>query len=302
MVLGRARESSTPRSVTRDARLRRPARSACHAAGQLRQRRPPQDVQADLDDPVGIFVFPPFEGGYEGQADPRRRRPRRAVQRRRRTQEGHGVPHLRQVRRRWAKTAAGCRRTRPSTRPTTRTRRTRQIAKIVVDADVFRYDGSDLMPKEVGSGTFWTEMVKWLSGKTSQEAADDIEDSWPEGHSEHRDATHRDRTPGEHPRHGGRGPEAATAVADAQPLRCSSAWSGMRSSSGSSPTCSWPSPTTRSGSAASSSSVPRPDRRSRRRGTDLLLPQHVRRGPAGQALRRASSPTRSSPGLRRSSP
>ncbi len=57
---------------------------------------------------------------------------------------------------------------------------TRQMAQIVVDADVFRFDGSDLMPKEVGSGTFWTGMVEWMSGKSSQEVADEIEASWPE--------------------------------------------------------------------------------------------------------------------------
>jgi alpha-glucoside transport system substrate-binding protein len=53
------------------------------------------------------------------------------------------------------------------------------MAKIAADADVFRFDGSDLMPKEVGSGTFWTGMVEWMSGASSQAAADKIEASWP---------------------------------------------------------------------------------------------------------------------------
>ena len=35
------------------------------------------------------------------------------------------------------------------------------------------------MPKEVGSGTFWTEMVKWENGQDSQTTADNIEKSWP---------------------------------------------------------------------------------------------------------------------------
>ena len=48
------------------------------------------------------------------------------------------------------------------------------------DASVIRYDASDLMPKEVGSGTFWTEMVKWISGDSSQTTADSIEKSWPQ--------------------------------------------------------------------------------------------------------------------------
>ena len=56
---------------------------------------------------------------------------------------------------------------------------TREMAKIVASADVFRFDGSDLMPNVVGSGTFWTEMVKWQSGQSSQATADAIEASWP---------------------------------------------------------------------------------------------------------------------------
>jgi alpha-glucoside transport system substrate-binding protein len=56
---------------------------------------------------------------------------------------------------------------------------TRQVAKFASEADVFRFDGSDLMPKAVGSGTFWTEMVKWENGQSSQETADNIEASWP---------------------------------------------------------------------------------------------------------------------------
>ena len=31
-------------------------------------------------------------------------------------------------------------------------------------ADVFRFDGSDLMPGAVGAGTFWTEVTAWVIG------------------------------------------------------------------------------------------------------------------------------------------
>lgn len=45
---------------------------------------------------------------------------------------------------------------------------------------VIRFDASDLMPGEVGAGTFWSEMVNWFaSGKSSQDVVDDIEASWP---------------------------------------------------------------------------------------------------------------------------
>ncbi len=45
---------------------------------------------------------------------------------------------------------------------------------------VFRFDGSDQMPGEVGAGTFWTEMVAWIEGDSSEDALATIEGSWPE--------------------------------------------------------------------------------------------------------------------------
>jgi alpha-glucoside transport system substrate-binding protein len=44
---------------------------------------------------------------------------------------------------------------------------------------VFRFDGSDQMPGAVGSGSFWTEMTAWITGKDTQAALDKIESSWP---------------------------------------------------------------------------------------------------------------------------
>lgn len=44
---------------------------------------------------------------------------------------------------------------------------------------VFRFDGSDQMPGAVGSGSFWTEMTAWITGKDTQAALDKIEESWP---------------------------------------------------------------------------------------------------------------------------
>jgi alpha-glucoside transport system substrate-binding protein len=53
-------------------------------------------------------------------------------------------------------------------------------AEILSDPDsVIRFDASDLMPGEVGAGTFWTGIVNWLTGSSSQEVADQIEASWP---------------------------------------------------------------------------------------------------------------------------
>ena len=57
---------------------------------------------------------------------------------------------------------------------------TKDIAEQATEASEVVFDGSDVMPKEVGSGTFWTGMVDWIQGKSSQETTADIEASWPE--------------------------------------------------------------------------------------------------------------------------
>ena len=50
----------------------------------------------------------------------------------------------------------------------------------LTNASVVRFDASDLMPGDVGAGTFWTEGTSAVNGdQTAQEAADNIEASWP---------------------------------------------------------------------------------------------------------------------------
>jgi len=46
-------------------------------------------------------------------------------------------------------------------------------------ANAFVFDGSDLMPPAVGQGSFWTGMVDFTRGSSSQEVVDAIESSWP---------------------------------------------------------------------------------------------------------------------------
>jgi alpha-glucoside transport system substrate-binding protein len=54
-------------------------------------------------------------------------------------------------------------------------------AETLQDPDaVFRFDGSDQMPGEVGSGSFWKEMTAWIAtGESTKDALDKIEASWP---------------------------------------------------------------------------------------------------------------------------
>ena len=47
-------------------------------------------------------------------------------------------------------------------------------------ADPAAFDGSDQMPAEVGSGTFWTEGTSFVNGDQDAEAAtENIQNSWP---------------------------------------------------------------------------------------------------------------------------
>jgi len=52
--------------------------------------------------------------------------------------------------------------------------------QILQDPDaVFRFDGSDQMPGEVGSNSFWKEMTAWITGQSTEDTLDHIESSWP---------------------------------------------------------------------------------------------------------------------------
>lgn len=52
---------------------------------------------------------------------------------------------------------------------------------ILANADVVRFDGSDLMPGAVGSGSFWTAAVDITTqSKTVAEAFADVQASWPD--------------------------------------------------------------------------------------------------------------------------
>lgn len=48
-------------------------------------------------------------------------------------------------------------------------------------ANTFVFDASDLMPPEVGQETFWTGIIDWSTGTSSQDVTDAIEASWPAG-------------------------------------------------------------------------------------------------------------------------
>ncbi len=55
----------------------------------------------------------------------------------------------------------------------------RGFADLLKGADVFRFDGSDLMPGAVGAGSFWTEATKWITGGSDDDFLNNVEKSWP---------------------------------------------------------------------------------------------------------------------------
>ncbi|MDA3956198.1 ABC transporter substrate-binding protein [Oceanispirochaeta sp.] len=56
----------------------------------------------------------------------------------------------------------------------------RKVAEVIQNATSVRFDGSDLMPGQVGAGSFWKEMTDYVSGSiTLDEAVKAIDASWP---------------------------------------------------------------------------------------------------------------------------
>lgn len=57
---------------------------------------------------------------------------------------------------------------------------TRQQAEILAEAEIVRFDASDMMPGVVGTGTFWSGIVDYVGGEDAESVLSSIESSWPE--------------------------------------------------------------------------------------------------------------------------
>jgi alpha-glucoside transport system substrate-binding protein len=140
----------------------------------------PDDVQADLANNVGTFVLPPVEGGFDGQPilgggdiaamlnnDEDVVKVMEFI-----TSAEFGGP--------WAEAGGWLSPHKTFDNSQYPDEITRKIAELAQGADVFRFDGSDLMPASVGAGTFWDEMVSWVAGQKDLAAAlTAIDESWP---------------------------------------------------------------------------------------------------------------------------
>nr|WP_066638799.1 ABC transporter substrate-binding protein [Serinicoccus hydrothermalis] len=141
----------------------------------------PEEVQENLDDEVGIYVFPPAADGFDGQpilgggdlAAAFTYDTDVAAVMEFLSSDEFGGP--------WAEAGGWLSPHTSFDMSLYPDDLTRQIAEFGYTSDVFRYDGSDVMPREVGSGSFWTGMVEYQSGdKTAQQVADEIEAGWPQ--------------------------------------------------------------------------------------------------------------------------
>ncbi|MCV3273382.1 ABC transporter substrate-binding protein [Roseobacter sinensis] len=52
------------------------------------------------------------------------------------------------------------------------------LGEILTGATVFRFDGSDLMPGEIGTDAFWTAMVDYVTGTSAADAASAVQTRW----------------------------------------------------------------------------------------------------------------------------
>ncbi|MEM9431315.1 MAG: alpha-glucoside ABC transporter substrate-binding protein, partial [Pseudomonadota bacterium] len=52
------------------------------------------------------------------------------------------------------------------------------LGGILLSATTFRFDGSDLMPGEIGADAFWKGMVAFTGGESAEDVAADIQTRW----------------------------------------------------------------------------------------------------------------------------
>lgn len=158
-----------------------PPKCIMHRQGNFITGFLPDDVQSNLDEEVQTFYFPAYEGGYDGKpvlgggdlAASFNSDDEETTQ----VLEWLSGPDFGKL---WAADGGWLSPRSDFDTSLYPDETTRQVGEIVANADTFRFDGSDLMPTEVGGGSFWTGMVEWTNGdKTTEEVTQEIEQSWP---------------------------------------------------------------------------------------------------------------------------
>jgi alpha-glucoside transport system substrate-binding protein len=138
------------------------------------------EIQADLDNQVGVFPFP---SAIEGSAPPILGGADLAALFNGNDEDAIEVAKFLtsdQFGKEWAQAGGWLSPHKTFDPANYPNQTTKDIAAAANDAPAVVFDGSDVMPKEVGSGSFWTGMVEWIQGASSQATAAKIEASWPQ--------------------------------------------------------------------------------------------------------------------------
>ncbi|MFC0675605.1 ABC transporter substrate-binding protein [Brachybacterium hainanense] len=157
-----------------------PARAMLVRQGNFVTGFLPADILANMDEEVGVMAMPTWEGGFEGQPILGGGDLAALMNLNDDTVEVMKFLTSDQFGAEWAAAGGWLSPHRTFDASLYADETTRRVATIAADAQVFRYDGSDLMPVSVGGGTFWEGMMSWIADeKTSQQVCDEIEASWP---------------------------------------------------------------------------------------------------------------------------
>jgi alpha-glucoside transport system substrate-binding protein len=171
---------TTPFGTSPNAMFKEPPDCFLHRQGNFITGFFPDEVQKDLASNVGTFVLPPVEDGFDGQPilgggdiaamftnDEDVVQVMEFL-----TSAEFGGP--------WAEAGGWLSPHKTFDNSQYPDKITQNIAELAQGADVFRFDGSDLMPASVGAGTFWDEMVSWVAEEKDLAAAlTTIDESWP---------------------------------------------------------------------------------------------------------------------------
>ena len=138
----------------------------------------PEDVQADLENQVGVFGLPPIDpqwgtpvlgGGDQFIMFNDRPEVRRFMEFLTTWKAGEA----------WAKAGGALFPYKDQDLSAYPDSLTRIQAELLLNTKVFRFDASDLMPASVGNGSFWTGMVNLVKGKELDAVLQAIDASWP---------------------------------------------------------------------------------------------------------------------------
>ncbi|GMA18358.1 sugar ABC transporter substrate-binding protein [Arsenicicoccus piscis] len=148
--------------------------------GSFYQSFLPASVKKDTDNQVELFAAPEYAGGFKGKSvlgggdlaalfngnDPDSIAVMKFL-----SSDKFGVP--------WAKAGGWMSPHKTFDVANYPDNLTREVAKMANEADAIVFDGSDVMPKVIGSDVFWKQMIAWVNGQDSKTTADNIEAAWP---------------------------------------------------------------------------------------------------------------------------